>query len=127
MKLVATGLALAALYVASQGVNPVAAALAPGDHRIALQHGGRQRSYIVHAPPGSKEAGHTATRYEWAPCREGSEVVLWKFTGAGHVWPGGLQDYLPRLLGPSTALVDANLEMWRFFQRLQLDALSPTR
>jgi polyhydroxybutyrate depolymerase len=71
---------------------------------------------------GSKEAGHTATRYVWAPCREGSEVVLWKFTGTGHVWPGGLQDYLPRLLGPSTALVDANLEMWRFFQRFQLES-----
>jgi polyhydroxybutyrate depolymerase len=328
VKLVATGLAFAVLYVASQGVNPVAAALDPGDHRIALQHGGRERSYIVHVPPaagegrplsvvlnfhggggnaenqqkysrmdmladaegflavypdgtgrmpdrlltwnagtccaysvinrvddvdftlalladleerqpvdrrrvyatglsngammawrlaveaagqiaaiapvagarvlqagtpgrpvsvmhfhsvddpralyagglgppfpmttshvfhsaveptvrdwaatigcpadarvtvslkgqaGSREAGHTATRYEWAPCREGSEVVLWKFTGTGHVWPGGLQDYLPRLLGPSTALVDANLEMWRFFQRFQLDALSRTR
>jgi polyhydroxybutyrate depolymerase len=69
---------------------------------------------------GSKEVGQTATRYLWAPCREGSEVVLWKFTGTGHVWPGGLQDYLPRLLGAATALVDANLEMWRFFQRFTL-------
>ena len=69
---------------------------------------------------GSKEAGHTATRYVWAPCREGAEVVLWKFTGTGHVWPGGLQDYFPRLLGPATALVDANVEMWRFFQRFSL-------
>ena len=69
---------------------------------------------------GSREAGHTATRYLWSPCREGAEVVLWKFTGTGHVWPGGLPDYLLRLLGPSTALVDANLEMWRFFQRFTL-------
>jgi polyhydroxybutyrate depolymerase len=66
---------------------------------------------------GSTAAGHTATRYVWAPCREGSEVVLWKLTVAGHVWPGGLKDYLPGLLGTPTALVDANLEMWRFFQR----------
>lgn len=70
---------------------------------------------------GSKEAGHTATRYVWAPCREGTEVVLWKFTGTGHVWPGGIRDSLVRLLGPSTALVDANLEMWRFFQRFTVD------
>jgi polyhydroxybutyrate depolymerase len=69
----------------------------------------------------------TAKRYVWAPCREGSEVVLWKFTGTGHVWPGGLQDYLPRLLGPSTALVDANLEMWRFFQRFSLESDPPRR
>lgn len=47
--------------------------------------------------------------------------VLWKFTGTGHVWPGGVQDHLVRLLGPSTALVDANLEMWRFFQRFTIE------
>jgi len=86
----------------------------PVEPRIASNLKGR---------PGSKEAGHTATRYVWAPCRAGSEVVLWKLTGTGHVWPGGLQDYLPGLLGPSTALVDANLEMWRFFQRFTLDAV----
>jgi len=45
------------------------------------------------------------------------EKMLWKLAGAGHVWPGGLPDYLPRLLGPSTSLVDANVEMRRFFQR----------
>jgi len=83
----------------------------PADARVTAELTGQA---------GSKEAGHTATRYVWAPCREGSEVVLWKFTGTGHVWPGGLQEYLPRLLGPSTALVDANLEMWRFFQRFTL-------
>jgi len=76
---------------------------------------------------GTKEAVQTATRYVWAPCREGTEVVLWKFTGAGHVWPGGLQGYLTRLLGPSTALVDANLEMWRFFQRFALESDAPRR
>lgn len=71
---------------------------------------------------GTTEAGHTATRRVWAPCREGSEVVLWRFTGAGHVWPGGLPDHLTRLLGPSTTLVDANREMWQFFQRFTLPA-----
>ena len=35
--------------------GPAWAALAPGDHRIALQHGGRQRSYIVHVPPVARE------------------------------------------------------------------------
>jgi polyhydroxybutyrate depolymerase len=84
----------------------------PADARVAAPLAGQA---------GTKEAGQTATRYVWAPCREGGEIVLWKFTGTGHVWPGGLQDYLPRLLGPSTALVDANLEMWRFFQRFVLE------
>ena len=66
---------------------------------------------------GPHGAPQTATRLVWGPCREGAEVVLWKLTGAGHVWPGGVRDYLPRLLGPGTTLVDANREMWQFFQR----------
>jgi polyhydroxybutyrate depolymerase len=65
------------------------------------------------------DAPHTATRYQYGPCRAGSEVVLWKLTGAGHVWPGGRHDYLPLLLGPGTAVIDANREMWRFFSRFR--------
>ena len=83
----------------------------PADARVASE---------LKGPAGSNEADHTATRYVWGPCREGTEVVLWKFTGTGHVWPGGVKDQLTRLLGPSTALVDANLEMWRFFERFRL-------
>lgn len=63
---------------------------------------------------------HTATRYDYRPCRDGSEVVLWKLRGAGHVWPGGKENYLPKLLGPSTDVVDANIEMWDFFSRFRL-------
>ena len=60
---------------------------------------------------------HTATRMTWGPCRDGSEVVLWKLTGAGHVWPGGQRDYLTSVLGPGTDVIDANREMWEFFKR----------
>jgi polyhydroxybutyrate depolymerase len=76
---------------------------------------------------GSPEAGHTATKYVYAPCREGAEVVLWKLTGAGHVWPGGQRDYLPRLLGPGTRIIDANVEMWRFFSRFSLAGQAAAR
>ncbi len=69
---------------------------------------------------GSPEMGHTATKYVYAPCRDGAEVALWRLTGAGHVWPGGQPDYLPRLLGPGTQIIDANLEMWRYFTRFSL-------
>jgi len=71
----------------------------------------------VSGKPGAPDASHTATRYTHAPCRDGTEVILWKLTGAGHVWPGGVQNYLPRLLGPGTTVIDANAEMWRFFSR----------
>ena len=76
--------------------------------------------------PGAPDAAHTATRYTYAPCRGGAEVILWKLTGAGHVWPGGVRDYLPWLLGPGTAVIDANAVMWRFFTRFRRDgARSP--
>jgi len=61
-----------------------------------------------------------ATRYVYSPCRDGAEVDLWKLTGAGHVWPGGKQKVMERILGPSTEIIDANQEMWNFFQRFSL-------
>ena len=64
--------------------------------------------------------GHTATLFAYPGCR--AEVLLWKLTGAGHVWPGGDPDYFPKLLGPGTAVIDANEEMWRFFSRHKLPA-----
>jgi len=73
----------------------------------------------VNGRPGAADAAHTATRYTYLPCRDGTQVVLWKLTGAGHVWPGGVQDYLPRLLGAGTTVIDANNEMWRFFSRFR--------
>lgn len=66
-------------------------------------------------------ASHTATRIFYGPCRDDIEVVLWKLTGAGHVWPGGASDYLDRMLGsqskilgPSTEVIDANTRIWQF-------------
>lgn len=64
--------------------------------------------------------GHTATRYVYANCRDGVEVVLWKLAGPGHVWPGGKQKFMERILGPSTGVMDANQEMWNFFKRFAL-------
>jgi polyhydroxybutyrate depolymerase len=63
---------------------------------------------------------HTATRLVFSGCRDGVEVVLWKLTGSGHVWPGGTRDYLTRWLGPSTMVIDANEEMWHFFTRFAI-------
>jgi polyhydroxybutyrate depolymerase len=69
---------------------------------------------------GSANAGQTATLWIHGPCTGGVEVDLWKITGAGHVWPGGTPDYLTSVLGPSTSIIDANREMWAFFQRFVL-------
>jgi len=87
----------------------------PGDYTFKLKHDGRERSYI-------SSSAHTATRMTYGPCKEGVEVVLWKLTGAGHVWPGASTDYLSKVLGsqakvlgPATDVIDANTQMWQFF------------
>ena len=88
-----------------------------------IAHNGCRARPVVVGPvsgrPDAADAAHTATRYSYVPCRDGTKVVLWKLTGAGHVWPGGVQDYLPRLLGAGTTVIDANNEMWRFFSRFR--------
>ena len=66
---------------------------------------------------GGPSKAHSATPMTFAPCRDGVEVVLWRLTGSGHVWPGGRAGYLTHWLGESTDVIDANVEMWRFFQR----------
>jgi polyhydroxybutyrate depolymerase len=66
---------------------------------------------------GGPHGEHSATKLVYAPCRDGVEVVLWKMTGPGHVWPGGKPDYLTRWLGPSTDVIDANREIWGFLRR----------
>jgi len=66
------------------------------------------------------ERGHQATKYVYGKCRDGAGVILWKLTGAGHVWPGGKQKVMERILGPSTDIIDANREMWNFFTRFSL-------
>jgi polyhydroxybutyrate depolymerase len=93
------------------------------------RHDGCPAQPAVSPPVSGKKGGpdetHTATRYVWRPCKDGTEVMLLKLKGPGHVWPGGQRDYLPRLLGTSTAVVDANEEMWRFFKRHVRDASRP--
>jgi len=69
---------------------------------------------------GSPNEGHTATLLVYGPCRDGVEVAHWKLTGAGHVWPGGKQHFMERTLEPSTTIIDASTEIWRFFSRFTL-------
>jgi len=68
--------------------------------------------------PGSADADNSATRYEWAPCAGGSKIVLWKLTGSGHVWPGATRSVF--WLGRGTNVINANDQMWQFFQDFSL-------
>ena len=69
------------------------------------------------APVGGRDAGHTATLLVWGPCAGGTEVGLWKLTGAGHAWPGGPSQLPERVMGPDTNVISAAEEAWRFLRR----------
>ncbi len=72
--------------------------------------------------PGTGAAAHTATKYVFSGCRDEVEIVLWKLSGAGHVWPGARPGD-PQTLGPGTDVIDANEEVWRFLRRFSLPAV----
>lgn len=47
-------------------------------------------------------------RIDWADCRDGVRVTLFRIDGGGHTWPGGPQ-YLPKfLIGNATHVIDAS-------------------
>jgi polyhydroxybutyrate depolymerase len=77
---------------------------------------------------GSRAAGETATLLSYPSCRQGSAVMLWRFTGSGHVWPGAPFNTGPRStwilggVGRGTTLVNANENMWQFFEQHELPA-----
>jgi polyhydroxybutyrate depolymerase len=64
------------------------------------------------------DSGQTATELVYGPCRDGTEIVHWRLAGVGHAWPGGAQGRLEGMfVGRGTRLLDASVEMWRFFSR----------
>jgi len=71
-------------------------------------------SPMITGTTGTMNDGQTLTVLSYGPGRGGAEVVLYKFTGVGHVWPGSTHS-LPVLLGRPTTLADANEVMWKFF------------
>ncbi|HEX4999175.1 MAG TPA: PHB depolymerase family esterase [Terriglobia bacterium] len=71
--------------------------------------------------PRAADASHTATKLVWAGCKGNVEIVHWKITGAGHMWPGGGRGGLAEaLVGPATSVIDAAEEAWKFASRFHL-------
>jgi polyhydroxybutyrate depolymerase len=77
---------------------------------------------------GSISAGQTATPITYAHCRGGAKVVLWRFTGSGHVWPGSTLNTGPKSgwiltgSGRGIVLINADETMWQFFSHYELPA-----
>ena len=81
---------------------------------------------------GSISAGETATPITYSGCRGGAQVVLWRFTGSGHVWPGQTLNMGPKKTwiltgsGRGIILVNADETMWKFFSQYELPARDVT-
>jgi glycosyltransferase involved in cell wall biosynthesis len=66
--------------------------------------------------PGTINQGQTATLLVWDRSSSGRPVQHWKLTGVGHAWPGNERGGLmEEIIGPSTTLILAAEEAWRFF------------
>lgn len=74
----------------------------------------------IYGRPDTASAKHSATKYTYGPGKNGVEVVFWKLTGAGHVWPGAKPGPLEKICGPSTDVINANEEIWKFFSQYDL-------
>ncbi|MBI3975260.1 MAG: esterase, partial [Armatimonadetes bacterium] len=67
------------------------------------------------AEPERDAADGTRVRREtYAPCRDGSAVVLYAIDGGGHTWPGGPAGRLPAS-GRVSREISATEILWQFF------------
>lgn len=72
---------------------------------------------VTYEPDRDPADGTRVRRERYAPCRDGTEVVLYAVEGGGHTWPGG-RPYLPeRLVGRTSRDLDASALIWSFFSR----------
>ena len=58
----------------------------------------------------SRPDGITVEQYLWGLCTDSSEVLHFKLLGGDHIWPGSAND------------INANVEIWKFFDRHHLNA-----
>ncbi|GJM31501.1 MAG: hypothetical protein DHS20C18_05020 [Saprospiraceae bacterium] len=58
----------------------------------------------------------TAERIDYTGCAEDNEVAFYRVLGGVHTWPGA-----PINIGVTNQDFDASVEIWRFFNRFQLD------
>jgi polyhydroxybutyrate depolymerase len=70
---------------------------------------------ISSLPDTSPRDGTRVSVEQYAPCGDGSTVVVYRVDGGGHTWPGG-QEILPEsLVGRTSRDIDANEVIWAFF------------
>jgi polyhydroxybutyrate depolymerase len=84
--------------------------------RSAGCHNRESRALAYPSPPDGTHA--TINRY--GDCLPGGGVESVVIEGGGHSWPGARQGVvLDYLLGPASRAIDANAELWRFFESVR--------
>ena len=69
---------------------------------------------VIEELPDLVAEGSTVERYTWAPCNDGSEVVLLKVINGGHTWPGSVG---VTGIGITNRDIVASSEIWNFVKR----------
>jgi polyhydroxybutyrate depolymerase len=73
------------------------------------------------------DGAQRAELVEFGPCADGSDVQLWRLHGVGHGWPGTRSMFDGELWGPSTKVIRASDEVYRFLQRFSRPDAPPLR
>jgi polyhydroxybutyrate depolymerase len=68
-------------------------------------------------PEADPNDGTQAFIEAYGPCRDQTEVVLYKVRGGGHAWPGGRQYAPVSWIGRVSRDFDACEAIWKFFKR----------
>ncbi len=76
--------------------------------------------------PSEERVGSDVVHVRWQGCPEGAEVELFRVDGGGHAWPGSdFSRAIERVVGKTTFEIDANDEMWAFFEAHPLPTAPP--
>ncbi|MEA3245117.1 MAG: PHB depolymerase family esterase [Gemmatimonadota bacterium] len=93
-----------------------------GLERWRARNGCAATTHVVESRTGTAAEGakQTATRIAWDGCAPAAPVEHWKLTGVGHGWPGNARPELREsLIGPSTTVISAAEEVWKFVSRVR--------
>ena len=60
--------------------------------------------------------GTLVSVFTYGPCKNHSQVKLYKIEGGGHVWPGESEDLSKSGVGKLSSEIDASEEKWKFFE-----------
>jgi len=71
---------------------------------------------ITHLPDRIDDSTHIHVE-RYGSCIENAEVILYTVEGGGHTWPGGWQYFPERIIGKTSANMDASEEVMSFFNR----------